>query len=170
MEQKNRDDLVSKIKSNSKWLIVLLAILFALNIFKIVINILNLIEGTNLEGTNLTESERVLFFHNIFSSVGIAIIYILAFSVLKRLSKDGSPFSEKNFKTMRLIAILLLLNAVVPNVLASICIGNIFADFSAVSNSNDYTTKFVILGTALELVIDILHYGVLLQKQSDETL
>ena len=94
-----------------------------------------------------------------------AAILLCASAVFFRISKSGMPFEGKNIFIVRVIGILCILNAFVPTVMAQGISG---ADLHLLLGV--LWSSAAIEGILFLFIAQIMHYGALLQQESDETL
>jgi|GEM_PF-2233500 len=96
-----------------------------------------------------------------------ALSLLLAGLMFVRIAKDSRPFTEKNVRTVRNIGILFLLSAMIPALAGNIATG--FAVFGKMAQQFIRPNE-IIEGLLLLFLAYIMHYGSLLQQESDETL
>ena len=93
-----------------------------------------------------------------------AAIMAAAAVMFFRIAKDGIPFTAKNVRTVRIIGILFLVNAVIPSVTAAGFIGTANGVGGIVNPSA------LAEGLLFLFIAHIIRYGAMLQQESDETL
>lgn len=95
-----------------------------------------------------------------------AAVMLIASGLFRQIAKDGTPFQAKCVNRLRMIAILLLLNAVVPNLVQCLIVG--FA-VSWRASGFSFGLDSLFLGMIFFLLTNIFSYGCMLQRESDET-
>ena len=96
-----------------------------------------------------------------------ALCLLLAALMFLRIAKDSRPFTQKNVHTVRNIGILFLLGSVCPALAGNIATG--FEVFGKMSQQF-FRPNDIIAGVILLFIAYIMHYGAMLQQESDETL
>ena len=151
----SKEQIIEKLKKGSRWIgiVCVLAVLF---------NLLVIGWGfyRNSDAVNVDAVTRYIFFRE-FVTYGLsAVIMLLAALLFFRVAKSGIPFTAQNVRTVRIIGILFLLNAVVPTVLVS----GVISPFSVQNYSS------LLEGLLFLFVAHYIRYGAMLQQESDETL
>lgn len=108
--------------------------------------------------------ERYAAIRQLISSGILTVIMILAALMFFRIFKDGIPFTAKNFRTVRIIGILFLVNAVIPSVSAAGLLGT-FRGLGGIVNPSALVEGLLFL-----FIAHMVRYGAMLQQESDETL
>ena len=151
----SKEQIIEKLKKGSRWIgiVCVLAVLF---------NLLVIGWGfyRDSDAVNVDAVTRYIFFRE-FVTYGLsAVIMLLAALLFFRVAKSGIPFTAQNVRTVRIIGILFLLNAVVPTVLVS----GVISPFSVQNYSS------LLEGLLFLFVAHYIRYGAMLQQESDETL
>ena len=151
----SKEQIIEKLKKGSRWIgiVCVLAVLF---------NLLVIGWGfyRHSHAVNVDAVTRYVFFRE-FVTYGLsAVIMLLAALLFFRVAKSGIPFTAQNVRTVRIIGILFLLNAVVPTVLVS----GVISPFSVQNYSS------LLEGLLFLFVAHYIRYGAMLQQESDETL
>ena len=107
---------------------------------------------------------RYMIYRSCISFVISVVIMVIAAFMFFRISKDGIPFTAKNVRSVRIIGILFLLNAVIPSVTAAGFIGTAKGVGGLVNPSA------LVEGLLFLFIAHIIRYGAMLQQESDETL
>lgn len=100
----------------------------------------------------------------------IAVLAAMAASVSKMfrsISSNGKPFTETTNKYIKKISVLCLINAFVPNLIMIIA-NLIFGTAEKISYEADL--GYIAMALLLITVGKIVSYGIMLQRESDETL
>lgn len=95
-----------------------------------------------------------------------AMMMLIACGLFRQISREGSPFRAKSIKHLRMIAILLLLNAVVPSIVQYLIVGFTVSWQASVFS---FRLDSLFLGLIFFLLTNIFSYGCMLQRESDET-
>lgn len=95
-----------------------------------------------------------------------AIMMFFASRMFRQISADGTPFRIESVRRMKRIAILLLINAVLPNLVQCLIVG-FSVSWKASSFSLGLSSLF--LGLIFYLLTQIFSYGCILQQESDDT-
>ncbi len=96
------------------------------------------------------------------SDITVSVILIIAAAVFFRIFRSGRPFTKGNIKLVRLIALMFLINAVLPSVIMGTALG--FAKTSIIGAGSLFNAMLFFF------FAEIMRYGNLLQTESDETL
>ena len=96
-----------------------------------------------------------------------ALCLLLAVLMFIRIAKDGRPFTKKNVRTVRNVGIVFLLSAFCPALVGNIVTG--FEVFGKMAH-RFIRPNNIISGVLLLFLAYIMHYGAMLQQESDETL
>ena len=151
----NKDVIMDKLKKGSLWIgiVCVLAVLFNLTACVILF--------FRYRAPDVTDTVTQYTFLREIVTYGLsAVIMLLAAMLFFRVAKDSMPFTAKNVRTVRIIGILFLLNAVIPTVV----IGGMITPFSVTNYSS------LIEGLLFLFIAHIIRYGAMLQQESDETL
>ena len=152
----NKDGMMDKLKKGSKWIgiVCVLAVLFNLTACGILL----------FRYRRLSELPDAVAQYSVireYVTYGLsAVIMLLAALLFFRVAKSGIPFTAKNVRTVRIIGVLFLLNAVIP----TIVIGGVITPFSV----TNYTS--LLEGLLFLFIAHFIRYGAMLQQESDETL
>ena len=95
-----------------------------------------------------------------------AYIFVKSSSFFEGLSKGQTPFSEKNYKLLKNIAILLMITSLIAPLLYSL--------IASLNMKNGYYIMFgidsdLLVGLIIYCMAEIIRYGVTLQQLSDDT-
>ena len=156
----SKNTAIEKLKSGSVGIGVL-CIIVAL--FNLMIILANSVRG-GLFTSNVFTVERYAAIRQLISSGILTVIMILAALMFFRIFKDGIPFTAKNFRTVRIIGILFLVNAVIPSVSAAGLLGT-FSGIGGIVNPSALVEGLLFL-----FIAHMVRYGAMLQQESDETL
>ena len=151
----NKDVIMDKLKKGSLWIgiVCVLAVLFNLTACVILF--------FRYRSPGVKDAVTQYSFLREIVTYGLsAVIMLLAAMLFFRVAKDSMPFTDKNVRTVRIIGILFLLNAVIPTVV----IGGMITPFSVTNYSS------LIEGLLFLFIAHIIRYGAMLQQESDETL
>lgn len=152
-----KDEAISRIKKGSTIIAILCIIAAAFNL---------LIVGIELYGLLKNSAEP----HNgyrfrMMTGYGInSVILLGTAAVFLRISKNGRPFTRGNILLVRGIGVLFLVNAVLPMLINALVDANPNMLLSLLDPTG------IVEGVLFLFVAQILHYGALLQQESDETL
>ena len=91
-----------------------------------------------------------------------SVILIIAAVIFYRIAKNARPFTNGNITAIRIIALLFLINAVLPSIIVGMLLG--FAKISIIGSGSIFNAALCFFFG------EILRYGNLLQTESDETL
>lgn len=94
------------------------------------------------------------------------ILLFFAASVFFRIQKSGVPFTEKNFRSVRLIGILLIASTVLSQAVIILLSGGI----TDIANDLIVLSPPIITGILFLFIAKVFGYGAMLQRESDETL
>ena len=117
----NKDQIIEKLKKGSLWISVVcvLAVLFNLAAL--------MLYSFRIRSLGITDAAMRYTVIREYVTYGLsAVIMLLAALMFFRIARDGMPFTAKNVRTVRIIGILFLLNAVIPTVV----IGGVITPFS----------------------------------------
>ena len=99
-------------------------------------------------------------------AAGLSMLILLLTGILcLRMSRSGRPFSVKKSTIVFVIAILTILKAIIPSVVTAMLAGKWYVSLLSMSASSSLSEGLIFLFAAL-----IMHYGTMLQQESDETL
>ena len=151
----NKEALTGKLKKGSLWICIVCVLAVLFNVTAVTI----LCIRYRLADLPDPVSRYSVIREYITYGIG-AVIMLLAALLFFRIAMSGIPFSAKNVRTVRIIGILFLLNAVIPSVI----IGGVITPF--------YTANYTSLieGLLLLFITHVIRYGAVLQQESDETL
>ncbi|MCR4645836.1 MAG: DUF2975 domain-containing protein [Oscillospiraceae bacterium] len=153
----SKNETITKIRKGSMIIAVLCLIAAAFNLFVVGTEVYYL-----LTDAHTTQSG---YWARIMIGYGInCVILLSAASVFFRISKNGRPFTRGNIMIVRGIGVLFIVNAVLPMLINAAIDGNPNMLFSLLDPTG------VVEGILFLFVAQILHYGSLLQQESDETL
>ncbi|MBR5723437.1 MAG: DUF2975 domain-containing protein [Oscillospiraceae bacterium] len=150
-----KPEVIDKLKKGSLWIgiVCVLAVLFNLAACMILF--------FRYRSPDVTDAVTQYTMIREFVTYGLsAAIMLLAALMFLHIAKDGMPFTVKRVRTVRIIGILFLLNAVIPTVV----IGGVITPFSVTNYSS------LIEGLLFLFIAHIIRYGAMLQQESDETL
>ena len=153
----SKNEAITKIKKGSLIIAVLCLIAAAFNLFVVGTEIYYLLKDSG--NTHMGHWARYMIGYGIN-----CIILISAAVVFFRISKSGRPFTRGNILLVRGIGVLFIVNAVLPMLINAAIDGNPNLLFSLLDPTG------VVEGILFLFVAQILHYGSLLQQESDETL
>ena len=117
----------------------------------------------------LSDTERIsddfakkMMLKTALSNIICSVILIIAAVIFYRIAKSARPFTKGNITAIRIIALLFLINAVLPSIIVGMYLG--FDKISIIGPG-------MIFNAALCFFFgEILRYGNLLHTESDETL
>lgn len=155
---RSKPEIMAKLKEGSLGIAVICCIAALLTL---VISALRLF-NTALNETDLIQRYTVC--RGFVSDILTAAIMTAAAVMFFRIAKDGIPFTAKNVRTVRIIGILFLVNAVIPSVTAAGFIGTANGVGGIVNPSA------LAEGLLFLFIAHIIRYGAMLQQESDETL
>ena len=153
----SKNEAITKIKKGSMIIAVLCLIAAAFNLFVVGTHVYYLLKDSG--NTHMGSWARILIGYVIN-----CIILISAAVVFFRISKSGRPFTRGNIMLVRGIGVLFIVNAVLPILINAVIDGNP----NMLASLLDPTG--IVEGILFLFVAQILHYGSLLQQESDETL
>ena len=151
----SKEQIIVKLKKGSLWICIVcgLAVLFNLSAC-----VMLFFRYRSLVVTDAVTQYTVI---REYVTYGLsAVIMLLAALLFFRVAKSGIPFTAKNVRTVRIIGILFLLNAVIPTVI----IGGVITPLSVTNYSS------LIEGLLFLFIAHFIRYGAMLQQESDETL
>ena len=151
----SKEQIIVKLKKGSLWICIVcgLAVLFNLSVC-----VMLFFRYRSLVVTDAVTQYTVI---REYVTYGLsAVIMLLAALLFFRVAKSGIPFTAKNVRTVRIIGILFLLNAVIPTVI----IGGVITPLSVTNYSS------LIEGLLFLFIAHFIRYGAMLQQESDETL
>ena len=102
-------------------------------------------------------------------SIMLMIIAIICFNMFRRISKCGTPFSEYNVKSLRVIALITIAKTIVTPAVVVITLSILSGRLMVEGFTFDMTASLVV-GGLLMVLANIFNYGYMLQQESDETL
>ena len=153
----SKNEAINKIRKGSTIIAVLCIIAAAFNL---------LIVGIELYGfmKNRAEAHNGYRFRMMIGYGINSVILLGTAAVFFRISKSGRPFTRGNIMLVRGIGGLFLVNAVLPMVINAVVDANPNMLFSLLDPTG------IVEGILFLFIAQILHYGSLLQQESDETL
>lgn len=155
----NQDALLDKLKTGSKIIAGICFITIPVFLVKAVLTVLE--TGTLKNRYDLvydTSFYYLMYCRKALTFVILAAIMLIAALCFRRIAKDGTPFTKQSVRALRIIAILLLVNAVIPSV----------TDIAGISSI--VNPPFLVAGLLFLFIAQIIRYGAMLQQESDETL
>ena len=153
----SKTEAITKIKKGSIIITVLCIIAAAFNLLVVGIELHELL--TKGEASHSGYLARVMIGYGIN-----CVILLSTAAVFFRIFKSGRPFTRGNILLVRGIGVLFLVNAVLPTLINAVIDGNP----NMLASLLDPTGA--VEGILFLFVAQILHYGSLLQQESDETL
>lgn len=183
MNTVNKADMaIEKIRRSSKAAAIVTRILFILTIAIMTLLIISAI-AMNVSETPYAETEEngkiivattggatAQCIEGILDCVIFGAIMFVANMMFTEILKEGTPFRDKVVGRLRIIAILLMAYAVVPNffgcVISSLLTPGGFFDNIAAANLTVSAGK-VFFSLMFFLIMNIFSYGCLLQEESD---
>lgn len=133
--------------------------------------------GVNIKSGFSFNNEKITTFRDMMNNLPtmiytfawmilIQIIFYKAAAFFNEVQKEGTPFTKENVKRMKIMAIVLLIAAVIPNVseiLSSLALS--IPNSSELINGIPLTVGFVLICLA-----SVFDYGVQIQRETDELL
>lgn len=110
------------------------------------------------------EMTRYAVIRSCISEGILAVIMTVAAVMFFRIARDGRPFRSGSVRAVRLIAILFLVNALIPSVASEALTNGAPAPLAMVNPSA------FIEGLLFLFISYMIRYGAMLQQESDETL
>ena len=151
----SKEQIIEKLKKGSLWIFIVCVLAVLFNLLVIGWGIFRHSDALEIDAVT-----KYVFFRE-FVTYGLsAVIMLLAALLFFRVAKSGIPFTVKNIRTVRIIGILFLVNAVIPTVIT----GGVISPFSVQNYSS------LLEGLLLLFVAHYIRYGAMLQQESDETL
>ncbi len=105
----------------------------------------------------------------ITESIMLAAAALICSIMFYRIAKSGTPFSKWNVKSLRITALLVMLEAVASPVVTAIVLGILLDDFFVAPVNSDMTSS-LLTGGLIMILAQIFNYGCKLQQEADETL
>ena len=155
----SKNTAIEKLKSGS---IAITVICWLAVPFNLLIGFLQFCDAQHLDFE--TQLNKYMVYRSILNNLFGAVIMAVAALLFARIAKDGMPFTQKNFRSVRTIGILFLVNAVIPSVSAAGIIGT-FKGVGGLVNPSALMEGMLFL-----FIAHIIRYGAMLQQESDETL
>ncbi len=155
----SKNTAIEKLKSGS---IAITVICWLAVPFNLIIGFLQFCDAQHLDIE--TQLNKYMVYRSILNNLFGAVIMAVAALLFARIAKDGMPFTQKNFRSVRTIGILFLVNAVIPSVSAAGIIGT-FKGVGGLVNPSA-----LMVGMLFLFIAHIIRYGAMLQQESDETL
>ena len=155
----SKNTAIEKLKSGS---IAITAICWLAVPFNLIIGFLQFCDAQHLDIE--TQLNKYMVYRSSLNNLIGAVIMAVAALLFARIAKDGMPFTQKNFRSVRTIGILFLVNAVIPSVSAAGIIGT-FKGVGGLVNPSAFMEGLLFL-----FIAHIIRYGTMLQQESDETL
>ena len=122
----------------------------------LIYGIAKIIDSTDIVSTATTVT-------NCFS---MAVIFLAAMLMFRKISVSGKPFSAESVKLLRVIALVFMIGAVLSSAVTAVAL--------AVTNAEEISVSLdagaIFLGALLLILAQIFKYGTILQQESDETL
>ena len=118
----------------------------------------------SMSGSHSSIETKQILIRNIISYGIDTFVMFLASTVFCRIAKDGCPFTSFNIMTVRAMGALLILNGVLGGVIPAVMSGSLKFLLSMINPSG------IASGMLVLFISFIMHYAVLLQIESDETL
>ena len=95
----------------------------------------------------------------------MAAVAITAMLMFRSISDSGKPFSVKNVKYLRVIALILMVGGVAVPLTKAVA-----QTVTAVQVTFQLNTWMIFFGAILNILVQIFIYGTMLQQESDETI
>ena len=165
------DNIIKKIKNGSKFSAIVCALAAAGNVIATLGFLFTPIyvgQGQSAVVHEFIGLQGCVTLKNLITYAVCALIMLIAAVMFFRIAKTGKPFTRTMTKLTRLIGILFVANAIVPGLIGC-----------ALSNYHiDGADGFLVLlnptslieGLLFLFIAYVIHYGALLQQESDETL
>ncbi len=155
----SKNTAIEKLKSGS---VAITVICWLAVPFNLIIGFLQFCDAQHLDIE--TQLNKYMVYRSSLNNLFGAVIMAVAALLFARIAKDGMPFTQKYFRSVRTIGILFLVNAVIPSVSAAGIIGT-FKGVGGLVNPSALMEGMLFLFLA-----HIIRYGAMLQQESDETL
>jgi ABC-type amino acid transport system permease subunit len=155
----NKNATIEKLKNGSR---IIGALCGAVAVFNLVITVVSC--ATVFSQKGMAAPSQYGLFQNAFTFLISAVIMGIAAVLFFRIAKDGIPFTGRNVRMVRLIAVLLMMNAIVPTTLACLISGTMPGIGAFISPNS------LIEGLLFLFIARTIRYGAMLQQESDETL
>lgn len=153
-----------------------------ISIFYLFLAVLHLLSGAELlSGSNFPADEgaRSWITGKIISYTLLMIISVLAALLFFRISKEGKPFRENHVKMVRIIGVMCFILAAAPVLTGFLqAVPSVTVSAGAAPSGASLITDVmmqvdltpILEGFLMLFIAQILHYGSMLQLESDETL
>lgn len=155
-----KNKVIGQIRSGSRMITVICLIASLFNLLMTAAPFIGVVEyGSD-------PASRSSMLRNVSGSAISVIIMLCAAAVFWRISRSGAPFERVNVRLVRIIGVLLVADAVLPTLamlLVNSGMGSAFLMAPLVSPA-------MLEGVLFLFIAQIMHYGALLQQESDETL
>ena len=157
-----KNTLQNRLKSGSMVITVVCALAM---LFNLGVGIVTLVEYNKYGHDALT---RFAFIRNSLASIIGAVIMGLAALMFLRISRNGIPFTDKNVRTVRVIAVLIIVNSFFPVIVSAAASGTDMGNVMVLGSMLSPTA--LAEGLLFLFTAYIIRYGTMLQQESDETL
>ena len=163
----DKDSIIKKIKSGSLFSAIICALAAAVNVVASLSFLKPVYVGQGQKRVVLAYGglQGYMMWKNSITFAMLAVTMLIAAVMFFRISQTGKPFTGKLTKLTRLVGILLIANAIVPGLIAFVITGFRTDTYPLMLNPSS-----LIEGLLFLFIAYVIHYGALLQQESDETL
>lgn len=116
-----------------------------------------------------TNPKMCLIIHELgiaVNAVMMGFIFLLSYFVLKNSIEQGTPFIKKNVTILRIIAVMTMLVAIIPECIKMITMLVVFNKGTV--NFTQVNFFVLIVGVLIGVISEIFHYGYKLQEEMDQ--
>jgi hypothetical protein len=160
MKDQKKEDLQKRVKADSRCTKVITGCIGVAMCFYAIYFITSIVNGTNN-----TDTPSVIF-ANLVRIGMIFAMFVLLSMFMNDLQKNGKPFTKKNIKRLRVIAILTMFTAVLPEFIQSIA-GFFDAKATFTLTLTLANGVLLLLGVIFGIISEVFVYGYELEEEMD---